>query len=96
MLGLAALTDESVTRDDILQQNSSGGYDGIYLNTDDDRIDEDSVVLDPFTGGGVTHAELNRLGATTVGYELNPVAWWSVKKSIEEVDLDSLRQGHSF
>jgi len=51
---------------------------------------EDAKILDPFTGGGTTLVELNRLGATTIGYELNPVAWWTTKKTTDDVDLTRL------
>jgi len=92
MLGLAALANTETTNQDIIYHEESGGYGGLYLNTDSEKIDQDTVVLDPFSGGGVTHAELNRLGATTVGYELNPVAWWTTKKSIDGVDLEDLQE----
>jgi adenine-specific DNA methylase len=87
ILGLAALTDEDVTQEDILRENSSGSYEGLYLQDQGDKF-EDATVLDPFAGGGTTLVETNRLGAQTIGYELNPVAWWTIKKSIDEVDLD--------
>ncbi len=91
-LGLAALTDETVTKDDILTERSTGTHDGLYINPDDDRIDRDVTVLDPFAGGGTTLVEMNRLGADVTGYELNPVAWWTVKKSMDDVNLDVLEQ----
>lgn len=90
-LGLACLTDETVSKDDILRQNQSGNYEGLYLQNQEDKF-SDETVLDPFAGGGTTLVELNRLGANTVGYELNPVAWWTIKKSIDEVDLGQLRE----
>ena len=95
ILGLAALTDDSVLKDDILERNASGsGYQGLYLNPPDQDEFDDATVLDPFSGGGVTHFELNRLGAHTIGYELNPVAWWIVKKSIESVDKERLNEAY--
>ncbi len=90
-LGLAALTDETVTKDDILTERSTGTHDGLYINPDD-RIDRDVTVLDPFAGGGTTLVEMNRLGADVIGYELNPVAWWTEKKSMDDVNLDVLEQ----
>lgn len=89
MLGLAALTDDSVTQSEILRENPSGSYDGLYLQHQDDDL-EDATILDPFAGGGTTLVEANRLGADTIGYELNPVAWWTIKKSVDEVDLSKL------
>ncbi|MFD1569551.1 DUF1156 domain-containing protein [Halorubrum laminariae] len=94
-LGLAALTDESVTKDDILTERNSGTHDGLYINPDDDRINTDVTVLDPFAGGGTTLVEMNRIGADVIGYELNPVAWWTEKKSMDEVDLDILEQEYN-
>ena len=91
-LGLAALTDDEVTKDDILTERSSGSHDGLYITPDEEAIDSDVTILDPFAGGGTTLVELNRLGADVVGYELNPVAWWIEKKSMDEVNLDILKQ----
>ncbi len=92
ILGLAALTNDDTTKDEILRMNNSETkYEGRYLQTQGDEF-SDKTVLDPFAGGGTTLFELNRLGAQTVGYELNPVAWWVNKKNIDEVDTDNLRR----
>lgn len=49
-------------------------------------------VLDPFMGGGTTVLEAIRLGfGQVIGGDLNPVAWFTVKKSIDPVDLDALK-----
>ena len=89
LLGLACLSEGDVTKDDILRQNPSERYDGLYLQHQEDKF-EDATVLDPFAGGGTSLIELNRLGADTIGYELNPVAWWTIKKSTDQVDLSGL------
>lgn len=91
ILGLATLTDDGVDKDDILRRSDGGNYDGLYLNPPGEEEFEDVTVLDPFSGGGTTHVELNRLGATTIGYELNPVAWWAIKKTIDEVDVEEVK-----
>jgi len=98
-LGLAAMTDETITKDDILTRRSSGSHDGLYIdsydpqiNPNDEHIDRDVTVLDPFAGGGTTLVESNRLGADVIGYELNPVAWWTEKKSMDDVNLDVLER----
>ncbi|WP_135807378.1 DUF1156 domain-containing protein [Halorussus marinus] len=98
-LGLAALTDDTISKDDILTERNSGTHDGLYLdsyheqyNPNDKHIDRDVTVMDPFAGGGTTLAELNRLGADVVGYELNPVAWWTEKKMMDDVNLEVLEQ----
>jgi len=55
-----------------------------------DRYLKDRVVLDPFMGGGTTVVEALRLGCRVIGVDVNPVAWFIVKKSIEPVDLKKL------
>lgn len=90
-LGLACLSGDDLTKDDILTQSQGGNYTGRYLQYQGDEF-EDSIVLDPFAGGGTTLVELNRLGAQTIGYELNPVAWWSIKKSIDELNPSKLEE----
>lgn len=98
-LGLAAMTDETITKDDILSTLNDGSHEGLYIdsydsrrNPDDAHIDRDVTVLDPFAGGGTTLVELNRLGADVTGYELNPVAWWTEKKAMEDVNLNALER----
>ena len=73
-----------------------------FLNTDDpnevwdhyfkSNDFSDKIVLDPFMGGGTTLVELNRLGAKTIGIDINPVAWWTVKKELEPVDTNELEK----
>jgi len=48
------------------------------------------TVLDPFMGGGTSIVESLRMGCNAIGSELNPVAWFIVKKEVETVDLDEL------
>ena len=91
-MGLAALTDDTVTKDDILTERSSGTHDGLYINPKDEYIERGATVLDPFAGGGTSLVELNRLEANVIGYELNPVAWWTEKKSMDDVSLNLLQQ----
>ncbi|MFX0124485.1 MAG: DUF1156 domain-containing protein [Candidatus Hodarchaeota archaeon] len=51
------------------------------------------VVLDPFMGGGTTIVESIRLGfGGVIGGDLNPVAWFTVKKEVEEVNIDALQK----
>lgn len=51
------------------------------------------VVLDPFMGAGVTVIEALRTNCRVVGQDLNPVAWFMVKKAVEPVDISLLREG---
>ncbi|MDS0284041.1 DUF1156 domain-containing protein [Halomicroarcula sp. S3CR25-11] len=88
-LGIAALSEDSTERDDILRRTSAGGLEGKFFEKEGGGL-EKATILDPFMGGGTTIVESNRLNATTRGYELNPVAWWTTKKSVENVDLEKL------
>lgn len=44
------------------------------------------IALDPFTGGGTSIVELHRLGVKTVGFDVNPVAWFTTKKEMDPFD----------
>lgn len=48
------------------------------------------IVLDPFMGGGTTIVEALRLGCKVIGIDLNPVAWFVTKKSVDPIDFDAL------
>lgn len=49
--------------------------------------DLESVVLDPFQGGGTTLYEANRLGLSVVGYDTNPLSRWIVERTLEPLDV---------
>jgi putative DNA methylase len=49
-------------------------------------------VADPFMGGGIPLIEANRVGCDIVGYDINPMAYWIVRREIEHIDLDSYRE----
>ena len=49
------------------------------------------VVLDPMMGGGTTVVEVLRTGCRVVAQDLNPVAWFLVKKIVEPADIDELK-----
>ncbi|AUV80580.1 adenine-specific DNA methylase [Salinigranum rubrum] len=53
------------------------------------------TVLDPFMGGGTTIVESLRMGCNAIGSELNPVAWFVVKKEVEPVNLDELDSAYN-
>jgi putative DNA methylase len=48
------------------------------------------VVMDPMMGGGTTLIEALRYGCNVVGGDLNPVAWFVVKKQIEDINPEVL------
>lgn len=50
------------------------------------------VILDPMMGGGTTVVEALKLGCKVVGGDLNPVAWFLVKKSVEDINLELLHR----
>ncbi|MBN2228149.1 MAG: DUF1156 domain-containing protein [Candidatus Thorarchaeota archaeon] len=50
------------------------------------------VVLDPMMGGGTTIVEALKLGCKVVGGDLNPVSWFIVKKTVEDVNPQLLHQ----
>lgn len=54
----------------------------------------DKVVLDPMMGGGTTIVEALRFGTKVVGCDLNPVAWFVVKKEVEPLDLEAFRAAY--
>lgn len=49
------------------------------------------VILDPMMGGGTTVVEALRTGCKVVAQDLNPVAWFLVKKIVEPVDIEELK-----
>nr|WP_318570422.1 DUF1156 domain-containing protein [Salinigranum marinum] len=63
------------------------------LYTKDVRVD-DKKILDPFMGGGTSLVEASRFGVESVGYDLNPVAWFVCKKELEagRVSPDKLEE----
>jgi adenine-specific DNA methylase len=100
---LYALADEEMKVDSNGQQVLNG--DGLpeidWDNPDDlweyylEDVDFDGkTVLDPFMGGGTSIVESLRMGCNAIGSELNPVAWFIVKKQVEPVDLDELQAAY--
>lgn len=54
---------------------------------------EDKTIADPFMGGGTPLIEANRLGATVIGWDINPMAWWIVGRELEHLDLNAYADG---
>lgn len=51
------------------------------------------TVLDPMMGGGTTVVEAMRFNCKVIAQDLNPVAWFLVKKIVEPVDIGELKAG---
>lgn len=49
-------------------------------------------IADPFMGGGTPLVEANRTGCATIGFDINPMAWWIVREQIEHLNLVSYRR----
>ena len=52
----------------------------------------DKVVLDPFMGSGTTIGEALKLGCKVIGADINPVSAFQVRKALEPVDIEELRE----
>lgn len=50
------------------------------------------IVLDPMMGGGTTVIQALRLGCKVFAQDLNPVAWFLVRKMVEPVDIELLKE----
>jgi putative DNA methylase len=55
----------------------------------------DTVVLDPFMGSGTTIGEALKLGCRAIGCDINPVAYFQVKKALEYCDERKLRDAYA-
>ncbi|MDR1873278.1 MAG: DUF1156 domain-containing protein [Deltaproteobacteria bacterium] len=45
------------------------------------------TIGDPFMGGGAPLLEANRMGANVQGCDINPMAYWVVRREIERLDI---------
>ena len=48
---------------------------------------EGITIADPFMGGGTPLLEANRVGCNVIGTDINPMAAWIVRETIEAIDL---------
>ncbi|HME71863.1 MAG TPA: DNA methylase, partial [Myxococcota bacterium] len=48
---------------------------------------EGVTIADPFMGGGTPILEANRIGCDVIGTDINPMAAWIVRESIDAIDL---------
>lgn len=49
------------------------------------------TVGDPFMGGGTTIFECNRVGCNTIGFDINPMAYWVVRQELAVIDRIAFR-----
>lgn len=82
-----------------LLERAPSAWERLYYRLDDEanavieNAFKGKTILDPFMGGGTTIVEALRLGANAVGCDLNPVAWFVVKKETDGCDMDALEKG---
>jgi len=55
----------------------------------------DCIVLDPFMGSGTTVGEALKLGCRAIGVDINPVAYFQVKKALEPCSEADLRAAYA-
>ena len=89
MLILAAFTpwDDALSR----EENEKRLWERFYSKNELKNSDgQTPIILDPFMGGGTTIVEALRLGCKVIGLDLNPVAWFVTKKSVDPIDFAAL------
>ncbi|MFX0090307.1 MAG: hypothetical protein ACFFBD_00990 [Candidatus Hodarchaeota archaeon] len=74
--------------DDILKLKGKGIEDrSAYFQSHDFS---QKIILDPFMGGGTTLIELLRFNARVIGYDSNPISWWTTRASLLDFEEDLL------
>lgn len=63
-----------------------------YLSNDFSKI----KIADPFMGGGTPLLEANRIGCDVIGYDINPMSYWIVKREIEHLDAEQYNKAANF
>ncbi|MBD3404648.1 MAG: DUF1156 domain-containing protein [Candidatus Lokiarchaeota archaeon] len=76
----------SIFRTIVLYSLLSSNASEIWNKYGEDIDLSDKVILDPMMGGGTTIVESLRFSCNVIGVDLNPVAWFVVKKQIEDID----------
>jgi len=56
--------------------------------------DTGHIVLDSFCGSGVTLVESVRLGRKSIGFDINPIATFITRVSLEHIDIERLKQAY--
>jgi adenine-specific DNA methylase len=68
----------------LAEYNGSESLDTSYWRAHDLR----GVIADPFMGGGTIIFEANRLGFSTIGADINPMAYWIVRQALAPIDRE--------
>lgn len=50
------------------------------------------LIYDPFMGSGTTVGEAHKLGCRTIGRDINPVAYFTVKNALSTYDVSEVKQ----
>ena len=88
-LGIGSSTDLDEEMDALIRERMEDILWERFYSKNDFR---GKTVLDPFMGGGTTVVEALRLGLKPIGIDINPVAWFVVKKEVEPLDLDAFEE----
>lgn len=64
-----------------------------HLTVATERALSRAVILDPFSGGGTTLVETNRLGGHVIGYDINPIAWWTSRMELLPCSSKEIERG---
>ncbi|WP_158056532.1 DUF1156 domain-containing protein [Halorussus halophilus] len=89
---LSDFSDDSNNIQDLLESVDLANPESLWKLYSKDVSVDGKKILDPFMGGGTSLVEASRFGAKSVGYDLNPVAWFVSKKEVEagQSDLDEI------
>lgn len=68
----------------MLSEFSEGPLKDNYFKSNDIG---NKIIADPFMGGGTPLFEANRIGADTLGFDINPMAWWIVTEELKSIDI---------
>lgn len=66
-------------------------WNNYYANHQNNVAFQNLKIADIFMGGGTTLIEGARLGMRTLGNDLNPIAWFIVKQSLAQVDMEEVK-----
>jgi adenine-specific DNA methylase len=50
------------------------------------------IIGDPFMGGGTPILEANRLGCSTIGFDVNPMSFWVVRQELAPINRESFSE----